>query len=401
MSNIKPDNLGPILKNITYVPDYTINTYTISYNLPTDTNIVCHENGNPRSTSDSSIKFIYEYDTTIKNIYNNDNPNAIDVYCNDNNDDNKQFLGWSRNINDETVPQIKATSNIELYPIFIDKIPVKIYVNNILITTVNFNSGFNLESNNQTLQTTIANSINQQNLKNNYDFTEEDNNNYKLYSDDKCTILFTNRIITASLNLYIKASPYITFQLGNDSTLKFSDNTTAPKKISLSELSNGSKTTPSVNVSNQHAEFDKWQRLNNSQYPAFLSAGSRELQNHGSINQPETYTASTKPKQYSVIFQDKDNNCVPTPYPKTILVDANTTLTKNNSNVFQSLNCTKAGHTFNGWKEEFTTRSYCPAINLLIYIVAIVIIAIIVKYLSDGFSNSKFRRSILFSSSKQ
>lgn len=394
----KKDNLGPINKNIVYVPNYTVNKYKVSYILPTDNKITCTAvNKNTSTSTNSAIAYVYDYNTPIKNIYNN--TDNIDVKCTQN---NMQFLGWARDKEAKQISTINATNDISMYPIFIDKVPVNIYLYNKLIATYSVDSNFNLNSNNTTLKSIIANGINQYHIENDYKLENKtESNPYKLYTDVDCTTLFTNKVISTPSSLFLKGDPYITFQLGNDSTLKFSDNTTAPKKIPLSELSNGSKTTPSVNVSNEHFEFNKWQRLNDSSsYPASLAANSQQLKNYNNYL-PETYTATKKRKIYTVTFKDNDNNCVPTPYPRTMQVDSESTLTKDNNDEFNSMNCTKAGYTFNGWKEEFTTRSYCPAINLLIYIVAIIVIAIIVKYLSNGFSNSKFKRSILFSSSQQ
>lgn len=394
---IKEDNLGPIVKDTLYKPNYSINKYKVTYIIPNNTS--CQNQNTPTTSTTSSREYLYDYNTTVKNINNSNN--GIDIKCSR---ENKQFLGWDMNQNSGSAPEILVTDNITLYPIFVDKIPVSVYLFEKPFVQILYDSNFNLTSTNSALQTALKNEINKDNYKNNFYFNDyTESNPIKIYTNKECTDLFTNRTITEQLKLYIKAEPYITFKVIDGVSFKtnnngYNQNHKTYIKEPLSKYSSSEYKTPIVTVSDPHQHFYKWKLVseNNNEfpYPLMLGEGSTELKNY-KLNYPATYEVAVETNKYTVRFKDPEGNCSP---PDTSFeVPANTYVTKDNYDKFNRITCTKAGHTFKGWeKESFTVgMNYCPAINLLFYILVIVLIAICVKYIINGFSNNKSRSSIL------
>lgn len=396
MSTPLLDNLGPIIKNTTYVPDYSINRYQAIYILPEDKNVNCVEKRQHDFTTSSARSYLYDHGTVIKN---NPNNNA-DITCHK---DDKTFLGWAPNENYVSIPEIIATSHTILYPIFVDKIPVSVYLFKTQIVQKLFSPNITLDSNNNELQTAIGNAITNLNIENFFKLENTDiKNPYKLYTDEECTTQYTGQILSDRLTLYIKGDPYVIFSVGENSNASI---VSYPNerfiRIPLSDLSNSSRKTPSAIITTPHMEFSKWKLSTTndpeSPYPDSLGEDSNQLRNYKRAYSA-TYFAEFKKMNYTIIFKDTEGNC--SPKDVTLQIEAESTINKANNTQFASLTCNKVGHTWNGWeKEEFTNKNkLCPITNLLIYIIMIIVIAYIIKFIVDGSSNSKSGGSILRSS---
>lgn len=388
------DNLGPIVKHTTFVPDYSINKYHIIYIMPDNDLIKCKQAQEPTGTTTTSARsYLYEHGSVVRNNANN-NP---DIFCEQG---DKTFIGWSPNQTSISVPEVIATGHTTLYPIFVDKIPVSVYVFNTQIVQQLFDPNSIVNSDNNQLQTAINNAINNQQLTRFFKFDNSNSTVYNLYTDESCTTPFTSATVVDRLTLYIKADPYVIFTLGDDSSSKtIVGHSEQFIKIPLSELSNSSKTTPSATTTTPHMEFSKWKLIteNNSEspYPEYLGENTNQLKNY-KRGYSATYIAEFKKKNYNIIFKDTEGNCDPKDVRFT--VEAESTISKSNNPQFSQLTCNKVGHTWNGWeKEEFT--NYCPAVNLMFYIILAVVIVILIKYIINGFSNSQFGRNILRSAS--
>lgn len=392
----KMDNLGPIVQNTTYRPNYSVNKYTVTYYMPENANCIIKNTPNIQTTS--TVEYLYDYNTPVKNIYNS--TAGVDIECTR---DNKQFLGWGQNA--ICAPEILVTDNIILQPVFVDKIPVNIYVFNTQLVQLLYDKNFNLTSNNTELQTALKRVINNEDIQKKYNFIGViDSSPINLYTDIECTNPFTEQTITENLILYVKAEPYITFKLGSDivsfksSSDGYEENHKDYIREPLSKYRHSEFKTPSVTVSDPHKHFYKWRLVSENNlrfpYPTLLGENTTELKNYH-LDYPATYEAEIAVNKYTVRFKDSEKNC--SPPDVSFEVTANTYVTQDNYDEFNQISCTKAGHTFKGWeRESFTVgMNYCPAINLLFYILVIVLIAICVKYIINGFSNNKSRSSIL------
>lgn len=391
------NQLGPITKNTTYVPDFTINTYLLTYNTNGATCEYKPNNVGIFESGDKRTKFVYKYSYNTQ-FPNNDN---MDVTCTST---GKTFGGWATSKGSTDPAEFKITgSGVELFPIFTSKISVKIQLGNQIVynTLVDKNTTITKE---QLLSSAIS-TINAGHYSDSYNISSM-SDSISLYTSNDYKTLFERAKVDKTTIVYIKPDPYITFNL-NNSKAKFADNTTAPKKIALSELSSGKK-IPSATISDQHRHLQNWKLQTTTthlNYPDKLSPDSTQLKDADptKLFAPVTYVANFVLNTYKVTFKDKDNSCgkgVST----VIEVDANTIIDRNNT-TFAGFNCSQVGYTFKGWqKENFTTNSqsysYCPAINLILAIIIIVIIAYIVKYIVNGFSNSR-SRSVVLRNNKQ
>lgn len=388
--------IGPITKNTTYIPDFTIIRYPVTYNTNgARCEINQHATGSYDKASSNTSKYVYTY------TYNTQFPNndKMDVTCTSS---GKTFVGWTTSKGSTDLANFKITgSDTQVFPVFADKISVKIQLGLEPVYTTYVDKNTTI-TNNQVMSSAIS-KINAGHYSDRYNLASM-SDSIALYTSSTCNTLFSSEKIVAPTVVYIKPDPYVTFVL-DDSKASFSDGKTGSKKIALSSLTRGEK-IPTANISDQHKELSTWNLQTIAQkYPEKLSPNTQQLKDYKpeELKVPVTYKASFVLKKYRVTFKDQDNNCG-NGVSTVIEVDANTIIDRNNT-TFAKFNCSKAGHTFKGWqKESFTnsqpTYSYCPATNLILAIIMIVIIAYIVKYFANGFSNSR-SRSVVLRNNKQ
>lgn len=382
------NQLGPITKNTIFTPDFTIITYPVKYNTNGATCVQQNKVGTFTSGNANRTQYIYTY-TYNTPFPNNDN---MDLTCTSS---GKTFVGWSTTKDGQTPANFNILGNgYEVFPIFADKISVKIQLGADTVYTKYVDKNTTITKNQ--LMSSAISSINTGHYSDKY-YIPSMSDSIALYTNSTCKTVFSSTKVVEPITLYIKPDPYVTFVLDN-SKATFSDNKTGSKKIALSRLSNGEK-IPSAKISDPHKELSTWTIQTTVQgYPEKLSPDTTQLKNINPVDLkvPATYKATFVPKKYKVTFKDQNNDCG-NGVSTVIEVEANQIIDKNNSD-FAKFNCSKVGYTFKGWKKEnFTTNSYsyCPAINLIITIVIIVIIAYIVKYLANGFSNSRSRSVVL------
>lgn len=385
--------IGPITKNTTYIPDFTIITYPITYNTK---GARCEMNRNAigtyDKTSSDTSKYVYKYS------YNTQFPNndSMDVTCTSS---GKTFVGWARSEGSTDLANFKITgSGIQVFPVFVDKISVQIQLGLETVYTKYVDKNTTIIKN-QLISSAIS-EINAGHYSENYNLSSM-SDSIALYTTSECKTVFSSAKIVAPTVVFIKPDPYVTFVL-DDSKATFSDGKTGSKKIALSALTRGEK-IPTANISDQHKELSTWNLQTIAQkYPEKLSPNTQQLKDYKpeELKVPVTYKASFVLKKYKVTFKDQDNNCG-NGVSTVIEVDANTIIDRNNT-TFAKFNCSKAGHAFKGWQKEsfINSYSYCPATNLILAIIMIVIIAYIVKYFVNGFSNSR-SRSIILRNNKQ
>lgn len=390
------DNLGPIIANTTYIPTYTTKTYNIVYYLPTDAETTCIENTTPTNKSTSSARhYIYDYGTTIKN--NPDNP--MDITCTHT---TKTFGGWTNVEGGTYSPQLIASSDTFLYPVFVDKIPIRVYLYDILLGQILVDNNDYLKYENDELQSMIENAIAKDNITDNFKL-ENTTTPFTLYTDVSCTTRFTSQNITESIKLYIKGDPYVTFKVETPNA-KIINESSSEVKIPLSNLSNGTKKTPIATTNETHMQFTYWKLISenkgDAKYPLTLGGDSSQLAGY-SRTYPAIYLAEFTKKVYTVTFKDEEGKC--SPKDVVLSVNAESIVTKADYPNFKSLTCNKDGYTWDGWtKESFNVNrgSYCSIINLILYLCIIIVIVWIIKYFTDGrnqyqFSSSVLRNSVL------
>lgn len=379
------DNLGPIVANTTYIPSYTTKQYNVVYILPQDANTTCTQNTTPYKTTSSARHYIYDYGATIKN--NPDNP--MDITCTH---ATKTFGGWSNVEGATSSPQLVASSNTFLYPIFVDKIPIRVYLYDIPLGQILVDKNSYLKYENSDLQAMIANAVAKNNISENFKL-ENTSIPFTLYTDASCTTRFTSQNITESLQLYIKGDPYVTFQLGTTNA-KIVNESETTVKIPLSTLSNGIKKTPIATTNLAHMQFAYWKLISenkgSAKYPLTLGGDSSQLVGY-SRTYPAIYMAEFSKKVYTVTFKDEEGKC--SPKDVILSVNAESILSKTDYPILKTLTCNKDGYTWNGWtKESFgVSNSYCSVINLLLYIL---ILLVIVWYLTDGGNQHRVQSSV-------
>lgn len=380
--------VGPIIKNTTYRPSFDINSYPVTYIID---GYKCQNSKTPVGSyvgSKDNTKIVYNY------VYNTPLPSndTMDVTCTTS---SKTFVGWTNTRGGSTPTNVNVTSALTVFPIFADKISVSVKLGNNIVYQTFVDSGITV--NKRDLLSSAITQINAGGYSNNYNISSMADS-IELYTTSDCKSVFSSTKVTVPVTLFIKPDPYITFELGSDdSKATFSDGQRTSKKIPLSELSKGSK-IPSATTTEAHRVFTKWviQTSTPLDYPQVLMGNTEQLKDYNPVKYylPVTYKAYFDKRKYTVIFRDESKNCSSNT-ETVITVEAETIIDKNIPE-FQKLNCSKSGHTFKGWyQEKFTTQSYCPAINLIVAIALIVVIAFIVKYIADGISNGGFRSSVL------
>lgn len=361
--SVYTDNIGPITSDVTYIPVYDKNKYNIVY---VTNNESCTNVNSPASSTTSARSYLYTYGDTVKNNVGS----GFDVRCSK---DGKTFIGWARTANATDIPVITATGNMNLYPIFMDKTPISVYVNSQQIGTMNVDAGTTAAA----MRSLVQNLINTSNASQSYSISIS--TSMPLYKDSRCSTTYGERDVPTTA-VYVKGDPYITF---NNSDGWFADNTTInSKKIKLSELSSSSARTPRVVNRDQNMLFVNWTlaSTNNSSnpYPSTLGADTLQLANYTN-DYPATYQAKWALRTYKVVFKDAENNCSPAGGIE-LDIPHNTKVSKSGYADFKNLTCNKAGHTWKGWtKESYTPYpksncNSCPRCPLNLILIVVVLI---------------------------
>ena len=370
--------LGPITKDTTYTPSFTINTFPVTYVTNGNTCTASATTvGTKNGTTSSALSYIYNYGT---NLPNSTGDGGFDVTCTKS---GKTFIGWNKSKTGTTASSINIQNSETIYPVFADKSPVTVYIGDLQVYQTFVDPDTNVTATD--IRREVLKKIDEDNLSNKHNISSNDST-LPLYTSSDCKSTFTSGEVPAKgLTLYIKPDPWITFSLGGITGVTFKDGSTTSKKIALSKLKDG-EAAPSILIDDKiYKEFDGW-RTNLPLYSS-LSPLPNNLTgiNITNYNEDAIYTVSLKDKQFTVTFYDQHGECGKNTNTNIKVIGGNIITTANYPDYAALLNCKRDGSTFEGWKENenFTPRSYCPTINILFYIVMIVIIAIIVKHICN------------------